>query len=464
MSYSILSILRNGLSHHEKWPRAWRSPQPRSEYEVVIVGGGGHGLATAYYLAKEHGITNLAVLEKGYVGGGNTGRNTEVVRSNYLWDEAAHLYEFSLKLWQDLSRDLNFNLMYSKRGLLSLGHSPHEMRDIARRVYANRLNGIDSELLTRQEVKELVPMINISPNARYPIAGASLQRRGGTARHDAVAWGFARAADARGVDIIQNCEVIGIRRENGSVVGVDTTKGYIGAKKIGVVTAGSSGVLADLAGFRIPIESHPLQAWVTEPIKPVLDQVIMSNSVHAYVSQTSRGELLAGAGIDSYLGYGQRGSFSVVEHAVAALVELFPIFSRLRLMRQWAGIVDTCPDACPIIGATPVDGLYFNCGWGTGGYKATPGSGWVFAYTLANERPHELNAPFSLDRFTHRQPDRRARRSGSGPLSPQGRPLHNSVIPAKAGIQGRGSAMKAKPSMQCMCPRGMFSMVSRAGV
>ena len=400
MSYSILSILRNGLSHHEKWPRAWRSPQPKSEYEVVIVGGGGHGLATAYYLAKEHGITNVAVLEKGYVGGGNTGRNTEVVRSNYLWDEAAHLYEFSLKLWQDLSRDLNFNLMYSKRGLLSLGHSHHEMRDIARRVYANRLNGIDSELLTPEEVKDLVPMINTSPNARYPIAGASLQPRGGTARHDAVAWGFARAAAARGVDIIQNCEVIGIRRENGRVVGVDTTKGYIGATKVGVVTAGSSGVLADLAGFRLPIESHPLQAWVTEPIKPVLDQVIMSNAVHAYVSQTSRGELLAGAGIDSYLGYGQRGSFSVVEHAVAALVELFPIFSRLRLMRQWAGIVDTCPDACPIIGSTPVGGLYFNCGWGTGGYKATPGSGWVFAYTLANERPHELNAPFSLERFT----------------------------------------------------------------
>ncbi|MCH8205522.1 MAG: sarcosine oxidase subunit beta family protein [Chloroflexi bacterium] len=397
--YSFLSLVRNALSYHENWPRAWRSPEPKQAYDVVIVGAGGHGLATAYYLAKEHGISNVAVVEKGYVGGGNTGRNTEVVRSNYLWDESAHLYEFSLKLWESLTQELNFNLMFSQRGLLGLGHSLQEMRDIARRVNANRLNGIDSELLTVDEIKELVPILNVSPNARYPILGGALQRRAGTARHDALAWGYARAADARGTDIIQHCEVTGIRRANGRVTGVETTKGFIAAPKVALATAGDSGVLAAMAGFRLPIESHPLQAWVTEPVKPVLDVVVMSAAVHAYISQTARGELLAGAGLDAYNGYGQRGSFSILEGAIAAIVELFPIFSRVRMMRQWGGIVDVCPDACPIVGKTPVDGLYINCGWGTGGYKSTPGSGWVYAYTIANDRPHRLNEPFGLDRF-----------------------------------------------------------------
>ncbi|HET7635931.1 MAG TPA: sarcosine oxidase subunit beta family protein [Burkholderiales bacterium] len=397
--YSIFSLVRNAVSHHEKWQAAWRSPEPRRKYDVIIVGGGGHGLATAYYLAKEHGITNVAVLEKGWIGGGNTGRNTTIVRSNYLWDEAAHLYEKSLKLWEGLSRDLNYNVMFSPRGVLNLGHTLQDMRDIARRVNANRLNGIDGEVLTAAQVKAMVPIINTSPAARYPILGASLQRRGGVARHDAVAWGFARGADARGVDIVQNCEVTGIRRDGGHVTGVETTRGFISARKIGVVTAGNSSVLAAMAGLRFPIESHPLQAFVSEPVKPVLHTVVMSNAVHGYISQSDKGDLVVGAGIDAYTGYGQRGSFPVIEHAVQAILELFPLFSRVRMNRQWGGIVDVCPDACPIIGLTPVKGLYFNCGWGTGGFKATPGSGWVFAHTIAQDRPHRLNAPFSLERF-----------------------------------------------------------------
>ena len=397
--YSFLNLARNAFSYHENWQRAWRSPEPQSQYDVVIVGGGGHGLATAYYLVKEHQISSVAVLEKGFVGGGNTGRNTEIVRSNYLWDEAAHIYEFSLKLWEGLTQELNFNLMFSQRGLLSLGHTLQDLRDIQRRVNANILNGIDSEYVTPEQIKELVPIIDVSPDARYPILGASLQRRGGTARHDALAWGLARAADSVGVDIIQSCEVTGIRRQDGAVTGVETSRGFIKSERVGCVTAGNSGVLASLAGLRLPLESRPLQAWVSEPLKPQLNLVVMSNAVHAYISQTDRGELLCGAGVDSYNGYAQRGSPSTLEHAVSAIVEMFPRFSRVRMLRQWAGTVDTCPDACPIIGLTPVKGLYFNCGWGTGGYKSTPGSGWVFAYTIAQDRPHELNQPFSLERF-----------------------------------------------------------------
>jgi sarcosine oxidase subunit beta len=398
--YSIVSLARNALTGHKDWPRLWRSPEPKPRYDVVIVGAGGHGLATAYYLAKNHGITNVAVLEKGWLGGGNIGRNTTIIRSNYLWDESARLYEHSLKLWEGLTRELNFNLLLSQRGVLNLAHNLHDVREGTRRVNANRLNGIDAEWLEPEQVKAFCPIVETGRHARYPVLGATLQRRGGVARHDAVAWGLARAADARGVDIIQNCEVTGIRRDGGRVTGVETTRGYIAAGKVGIVAAGNSSVVAGMAGIRLPIQSHPLQALVSEPLKPVLNCVVMSNAVHVYVSQSDKGELVIGAGIDGYNSYAQRGSFHVIEHQSSALLELFPIFSRVRMMRSWAGIVDVCPDASPIISKTPVDGLYINGGWGTGGFKATPGSGWVFAHTIARDEPHPLNAAFSLDRFS----------------------------------------------------------------
>jgi sarcosine oxidase, subunit beta len=398
--YSIFSLLSNAISGHQDWPRLWRDPDPKPAYDVVIVGAGGHGLATAYYLAKNHGITDVAVIEKGWLGGGNTGRNTTIIRSNYLWDDSAALYEHSLKLWEGLSAELNYNVMLSQRGVMNLAHTLHDVRDGMRRVNANRLNGIDGEWLTTAGVKEFCPILNTDPGTRYPVLGATLQRRGGVARHDAVAWGFARAADDRGVDIIQNCEVTAIRRDGGRVAGIETTRGFIGARKVAIVAAGHNSVLASMAGVRLPIQSHPLQALVSEPVKPVLDCVVMSNSVHVYVSQSDKGELVIGAGIDGFNSYAQRGSFHVIEGQMAALVELFPIFSRMRMMRSWGGIVDVCPDASPIIGKLPVEGLYLNGGWGTGGFKATPGSGWVFAHTIARDEPHPLAAPFSLDRFT----------------------------------------------------------------
>jgi sarcosine oxidase subunit beta len=397
--YSGFGLLKHSLSYHENWQRVWSNPTPKKHYDVVIIGGGGHGLATAYYLAKEHGITNIAVIEKGYLGGGNTARNTTIIRSNYLWDEASQLYDLSLKLWEGLSQELNYNVMFSQRGVLNLGHNLQDMRDIERRVNANRLNGIDGEVVSPQRIKEIAPLINISSDSRYPILGASWQPRGGTARHDAVAWGYARGADALGVDLIQQTEVTGIRRQGGAVIGVETNHGFIGAAKVACVTAGNSGVVAAMAGLRLPVESRPLQALVSEPVKPCLDTVVMSNAVHGYISQSDKGDLVIGAGVDSYNGYGQRGSFHVVEHTIQAICELFPSFSRVRMNRQWGGIVDTCPDACPIISKTSVKGLYFNCGWGTGGFKATPGSGYVFADTVANDHPHPLAAAFSLDRF-----------------------------------------------------------------
>jgi sarcosine oxidase subunit beta len=398
--YSGFGLLKHSLTHHENWQRQWRNPTPKKKYDIIIVGGGGHGLATAYYLAKVHGITNIAVLEKGWLGGGNTARNTTIVRSNYLWDESARLYEHAMKLWEGLSQDLNYNVMFSQRGVYHTCHTLQDIRSNERLVYANALQGIDNEMLDAEQVQKEIPAIDCSPSARYPILGASVQRRGGNARHDAVAWGYARGADALGVDLIQQCEVIDMVIENNIVKGVKTKQhGVIMADRVGCVTAGNSSTLAKMAGFDLPLESHPLQALVSEPIKPIIDCVVMSNHVHGYVSQSDKGDLVIGAGIDGYTGYGQRGSYPTIEHTIQAIIEMFPIFSRVRMNRQWGGIVDTTADACPIISATPVGGLFFNCGWGTGGFKATPGSGHVFAATLAEGKAHPLAVPFSMFRF-----------------------------------------------------------------
>ena len=400
MKFSALSIARNALSGHGKWPRQWRSPEPKQSYDAVIVGAGGHGLGTAYYLAKEHGLRNIAVIEKGWLGGGNTGRNTTIIRSNYLYDESAGIYDHAVKMWAKLSQELNYNVMYSPRGVLMLAHTVHDVQSAMRHVYANRLNGVDNEWLTPEQAKEFCPPLNISKSIRYPVLGGALQRRGGVARHDAVAWGYARAADQLGVDIIQNCEVMRIDRdESGRVSGVDTTRGYIKTSKVGVVAAGHTSVVMERAGLRMPLESFPLQALVSEPVKPVFPCVVMSNTIHAYISQSDKGELVIGAGTDQYVSYSQQGGLAVTNHTLDAICELFPQFRRMRMLRNWGGIVDTTYDRSPIISKTSVPGLYVNCGWGTGGFKATPGSAHVFAWTMAKDDPHPIAAPFTIERF-----------------------------------------------------------------
>ncbi|HEX3848647.1 MAG TPA: sarcosine oxidase subunit beta family protein [Steroidobacteraceae bacterium] len=395
-----MSLAWRALSGHRSWRTQWRKPQPKAGYDAIIVGGGGHGLGAAYYLAKEHGLGSVAVLEKGWIGGGNTGRNTTVIRSNYLFDESAALYDHSLKMWSDLSQVLNYNVMFSPRGVMMLAHTVHDVQVSKRHIHANRCNGVDNEWLEPAEAKAFCPPLNIGTDIRYPVLGAALQRRGGTARHDAVAWGYARAADALGVDIIENCEVTGIRRDaRGAVEAVETSRGVIQARKVGVSAAGHSSHVLGLAGVRLPLESFPLQALVSEPVKPVFPCVVMSNTIHAYISQSDKGELVIGAGTDAYTSYTQRGALHVNMHTLDAVCELFPMFRRMRMMRNWGGIVDVTPDRSPIIAKTPVPGLYVNCGWGTGGFKATPGSAHLFAWTIARDEPHRINAPFTIERF-----------------------------------------------------------------
>ena len=386
------------LPEHPDW--LWRTPDPKRSYDVVIVGAGGHGLATAYYLARNHGITNVAVLERGWLAGGNMARNTTIIRSNYLCEESAALYEHALKLWEVLPEELDYDFLFSQRGVLNLAHTLQDVREGTRRVNANRLGGVDAEWLDTDQVRDFCPIVNTSPDVRYPVLGATLQPRAGIAKHDHVAWALARRADEYGVDLIQGCEVTGFLRDGERVVGVQTNRGPIAAGRVALAAAGHSSVLADMAGLRLPVQSHPLQALVSELLEPVHPTVVMSNHVHVYVSQAHKGELVMGAGVDAYNGYGQRGSFHMIEHQMAAALELFPIFARAHVLRTWGGIVDVTPDASPIIGPTPVENLYLNCGWGTGGFKATPSSGWVYAHTIATGEPHPLAAPFALERFT----------------------------------------------------------------
>ena len=398
MHYSVFSVLHQAFRGQRGWHTQWANAAPKDTYDVVIVGGGGHGLATAYYLAKEHGLRNVAVVERSHIGSGNVGRNTTIIRSNYLLRDNAPFYEKSMQLWERLEQDINYNAMVSQRGVLNLCHSDAQRDAYARRGNAMRLAGIDAELLDRDQVRAMVPFLDYE-NARFPIQGALLQRRGGTVRHDAVAWGYARAASDRGVDIIQNCAVTGIRRESGRVVGVETTRGYIGAQKVGLAVAGASSQLAAMAGLRLPIESHVLQAFVSEGLKPLLDTVVTFGAGHFYISQSDKGGLVFGGDIDGYNSYAQRGNLATVEDVMEGGMAMWPGLGRLRVLRHWGGVVDMSMDGSPIIDRTPIDGLYLNAGWCYGGFKATPASGFCFAHTIARDAPHPLSAAFRLDRF-----------------------------------------------------------------
>jgi sarcosine oxidase, subunit beta len=401
--YSGLRVLVEGLTGQKGWKPAWRSPEPKSEYDVVIIGGGGHGLATAYYLAKTYGVRNVAVLEKGWIGGGNTGRNTTVVRSNYYYPQSAALYDYALKLYERLSHELNYNVMFSQRGMITLLHSRHMLEAAARWVGAMQLNGVDARMIGKTEIARRVPLLDVSPSARFPVWGGYVQERAGTIRHDAVVWGYARAADRLGVDIIQNCEVKSFRRAtDGRVTGVETSRGVINANKVAMTVAGHSTVLAERAGFRLPITSYALQAFVSEPLKPVLDTVVLSTATGIYMSQSDKGGLVFGGALDHYPSYAQRGNLPTACKVLGAIADQFPSLGRVRLLRQWAGIVDIVHDSSPIIGASPVPGLYLDCGWGTGGFKAIPAGGALLAHHIATGEPHPIAAPFSLDRFAQR--------------------------------------------------------------
>ncbi len=397
--YSVFSLVKNAFTNHENWEVAWKDPEPKKEYDVIIVGGGGHGLATAYYLAKEHGITNVAILEKGWIGGGNVGRNTTILRSNYMFDSNAHFYEFGMKLWETLSQELTYNVMYSPRGIINLAHSDAQMNAYARRGNSMRLNGIDAILLGRDDLKKMIPFADFSETCRFPIHGGLMQPRGGTARHDAVAWGYARQADSMGVDIIQNCEVTGFDVNNGKIEGVQTSRGNIKTKKVGLCVAGSTTLLADMLNMRLPIEAHVLQACVSEPVKPLLHNVVTFGAGHFYCSQSDKGEMVMGGDLDGYNSYAQRGNMPMIQHVLTGGLAVFPNFSRLKMLRTWGGIMDMSMDGSPIIDKTHIEGVYLNCGWCYGGFKATPSSGFVFAHTIAQDQVHELNSDFNLERF-----------------------------------------------------------------